>query len=73
MRLGIVSDDEQPGVMAGRGQVSGAVRLGFQGAMMQVSLSGLARGHGGIANQPLSRWAFKLYRHNYLAIKSALK
>lgn len=47
MRLGIVSDDQQPGGRAGSGQVISKMRLGCQGAMSQVSLSGLMGTTGG--------------------------
>lgn len=73
MRLGIVSDGQQPGGRAGSGQVSGEMRLRFKGGVLRVQLSGSAWGHGGIASQPLSRWAFKFFQANYLADESAPK
>lgn len=49
MRLGIVSDGQQPGGRAGSGQVSGEMRLRFKGGVLRVQLSGSAWGSWGVS------------------------
>lgn len=61
MRLGIVSDGQQPDGRAGSGQVSGEMRLRFKGGVLRVQLSGSAWGHGGYREPATFEVGFQIF------------
>lgn len=74
MRLGIVSDGQQPGGRAGSGQVSGEMRLRFKGGVLRVQLSGSAWGSWGYRESATFEVGFQIFfQANYLADESAPK